>query len=142
MVVYARRYDFSLTSFSVFLPCNLDLADLSLPKQMCIRDRSRTFGCSSTALEKVILKTNCIFCNKKGQKKIKEKGVWTTETTTVFECQGWRTMLETAENERDEKFLRRICGFDLSARETRFNSSFRRQCRRTPTQLNLSRHYF
>ena len=38
--------------------------------------------------------------------KIKEKGIWTTEATAVFECQGWKTVLETAENKRDEKFLR------------------------------------
>ena len=35
--------------------------------------------------------------------KIKEKGIWTTETPAVFECQGWKTVLETAENKRDEK---------------------------------------
>ena len=40
--------------------------------------------------------------------KIKEKGIWTTEATAVFECQGWKTVLETAENKRDEKFLQRI----------------------------------
>ena len=51
--------------------------------------RSRTSGRSSTALEKVILKPHCIFCNKEGQKKTKEKGVRTTEATAVFECEGW-----------------------------------------------------
>ena len=35
----------------------------------------------------MILKPHCIFCNKEGRRKIKEKGVWTTEATTVFECQ-------------------------------------------------------
>ena len=52
----------------------------------------RTSGCSSTALEKMILKPDCIFCNKEGQKKIKKKGIWTTEATAVFECQGWKTV--------------------------------------------------
>ena len=89
----------------------------------------------------MILKPDCIFCNKEGQKKIKEKGVWTTEATVVFECQGWETVLETAENDRDEKFLRRIRGFDLSAFETGFHSSCRRQCQGNPTQLNLCKHY-
>ncbi len=103
--------------------------------------QSRTSGRSSTALEKVILKPHCIFCNKEGQMKIKEKGIWTTEATAVFECQGWKTVLETAENKRDEKFLQRIRGFDLSACETRFHSSCRRQCQRNPTQLNLCKHY-
>ena len=37
--------------------------------------------------EKVILKPHCIFCNKEERRKIKEKGVWTTEAITVFECQ-------------------------------------------------------
>ena len=63
--------------------------------------QSRTSGSSSTALEEVILKPHCIFCNEEGQMKIKEKGIWTTETTAVFECQGWKTVLETTENERD-----------------------------------------
>ena len=47
----------------------------------------RTSRRSSTAFEKVILKPDCIFCNKEGQKKIKEEGVWRTEASTVFECQ-------------------------------------------------------
>ena len=34
-----------------------------------------------------MLKPDCIFCNKEGQKKIKEEGVWRTEASTVFECQ-------------------------------------------------------
>uniref|UniRef100_UPI003AF4CD76 hypothetical protein n=1 Tax=Thiolapillus sp. TaxID=2017437 RepID=UPI003AF4CD76 len=103
--------------------------------------QSRTSGRSSTALEEVILKPHCIFCNKEGQMKIKEKGIWTTEATAVFECQGWKTVLETAENKRDEKFLQRIRGFDLSACETRFHSSCCRQYQRNPTQLNLYKHY-
>ena len=73
--------------------------------------------------------------------KIKEKGIWTTETPAVFECQGWKTVLETEENKRDEKFLQRIRGFDLFACETRFHSSCRRQCQRNPTQLDLCKHY-
>ena len=32
----------------------------------------RTSGRSSTAIEKVILKPDCIFCNQEGRKKIKE----------------------------------------------------------------------
>ena len=103
--------------------------------------QSRTSWRSSTALEKVILKPYFIFCNKEGQKKIKEKDIWTTEATAVFECQGWKTVLETVENKRGEKFLRRIRGFDLSACETRFHNSCRRQCQRNPIQLNLFKHY-
>ena len=47
----------------------------------------RTSGHSSIIFEKMILKPHCIFCNKEGRRKIKEKGVWTTEATTMFECQ-------------------------------------------------------
>ena len=43
--------------------------------------------------------------------KIKENGIWTTEATAVFESEGWKTLLETAENKRDEKFSQRIRGF-------------------------------
>ena len=73
--------------------------------------QSRTSGRSSTDLEEVILKPHCIFLNKEGQMKIKEKGILTTEATAVFECQGWKTVLETAENKRDEKVSQRIRGF-------------------------------
>ena len=34
---------------------------------------------------------------KKGQKKIKEKGIWTTDGPALFEWQGWKPVLETAE---------------------------------------------
>ena len=78
-------------------------------------EQPRTSGRSSTTSEKVIFKPDCIFCNKEGRKKIKEKGVWTTEATTVFECEGWKTVLETAECKKDEKLLRRIRGLDLFA---------------------------
>ena len=33
------------------------------------------------------MKPDCIFCNKEGQKKIKQKSAWTTEATTEFKCQ-------------------------------------------------------
>ena len=42
-------------------------------------------------------------------------------------------MLETVENKRDEKFLRKIRGFDLFAREASFHSSCHRQYQRNPT---------
>ena len=46
------------------------------------------------------MKLDCIVCNREGQKKVKEKGVWTTEATAVFECKGRKTVLEIAVNER------------------------------------------
>ena len=47
----------------------------------------RTSGESFIVFEKVILKPQSNFYNKEGRRKIKEKGVWTTEATAVFECQ-------------------------------------------------------
>ena len=43
------------------------------------------------------------------------------------------SVLESVENKRDEKLLRRIRGFDFSACEASFHSSCRRQCQRNPT---------
>ena len=119
---------------------NLDCFKSSTEDSETIQ-QSRTSGRSSTAFEKVIPKHDCIFCNKVGRKKMNEKGIWTTEATAVFKCQSWKTVLETAENKRDEKFLRRIRGFDLSACETRFHSSCCRQCQRNPTQLNFCKDH-
>lgn len=49
---------------------------------------------------KVIFKPDCLFCNTEWRKKIREKYVWTTEVSTVFECQGWNTVRETAERKK------------------------------------------
>ena len=78
---------------------NLDSLKSSTEDSETIQ-QSRTSGRSSTAFEKVILKLDCIVCNREGQKKVKEKGVWTTEATAVFECKGRKTVLEIAVNER------------------------------------------
>ena len=40
-------------------------------------------------------------------KKIREKGVWTNEATTVLGCEGFKTVLETVENKKNKKLL---CG--------------------------------
>ena len=69
---------------------NLDCLKFSTMDSETIQ-QSRTSGRSFIALEKVILKPDCIFCNKEGQKKIKEKGIWTTGATAVFQCRGWKT---------------------------------------------------
>ena len=88
---------------------NLDSLKSSTEDSETIQ-QSRTSGRSSTAFEKEIFKPQCIFCNKEGQKKIKEKGFWTTKATAVFECECCKTVLETVENKRDENFLLRIQG--------------------------------
>ena len=80
----------------------------------------------------MILKPLCIFCNKEGQLKIKEKGIWITEATAVFECQGWKTVLETAENKRDEKLLQRIRGFDYLHVKQVFTAAVVGSVRETP----------
>ena len=68
------------------LPKNIDRLK-SFTEDLETIQQPRTSGHSSILFEKVILKPHCVFCNKEGRRKIKEKGVWTTEATTVFECQ-------------------------------------------------------
>ena len=51
----------------------------------------------------------------------------------------WMSVLETAENKRDEELLRRIRGFDFFACEASFHSSCRRQYPRIPTQMKKTR---
>ena len=36
---------------------------------------------------------------------MKEKCIWTTEATAVFECQSWKTVLEFAENKKGREVL-------------------------------------
>ena len=69
----------------------------------------------------VIFNPDCIFYNKEDMKKVKKKGIWTTEPTTVFKLKGWHTVLETAEMKQDQKLLRRIRGFNLFACKARYH---------------------
>ena len=76
----------TIKTVSRALPKNIDRLESSTEDSETIQ-QPRTSGHSSMVFEKVILKPHCIVCNKEGRRKIKEKGVWTTEATTVFECQ-------------------------------------------------------
>jgi len=80
----------------------------------------------STDKDNIVFNPDCIFCNKTGKKKVKVKGVWTTEDTTVFERGGGDTVLQCAEKKDDFKLLRRISGFDLFSCEAKFHPSCRR----------------
>ena len=75
-----------IETVSSALPKNIDNLKSSTEDSETIQ-QSTTSWRSSKALEKVILKPHCIFCNKEGRRKIKEKGVLTIEATTVFEWQ-------------------------------------------------------
>ena len=49
------------------------------------------------------------------QHEVQSHGTWTTEGLSLFEFDGWRTVLQKAEEMDDEKLLRRIRGQDLFA---------------------------
>ena len=76
----------NIATVSSALQKNIDRLKSSTEDSETIQ-QPRTSGHSSIVFEKMILKPHRIFCNKEGRRKIKEKGVWTTEATTVFECQ-------------------------------------------------------
>ena len=75
-----------IETVSSALPKNIDNLKSSTEDSETIQ-QTRSSGHSSIVFEKVILRPYCIFCNKEGRRKIKEKGVLTTEATTVFEWQ-------------------------------------------------------
>jgi hypothetical protein len=56
---------------------------------------------------------HCIFCEKKGRKKVKVKGSWTTEGTVRFEYDGGVTVPRIAQEKHDEHLFTRIRGVDL-----------------------------
>jgi hypothetical protein len=77
--------------------------------------------CVQLELLKSLYSNQTTSCHKEGKKKVKKKGVWTTESTALFELEGWHIVLETAEMKQDEKLWRRIRGFDLFACEARYH---------------------
>lgn len=97
-------------------------------------DRLKEYSCGSEAStsrptrsqgDQVLFKPDCIFCNSEKRKKVKVKGSWTTEGMSVFDRDGWQTILQTAEGKKDEKMLRRIRGHDLFACEAKYHQSCR-----------------
>ena len=81
----------------------------------------------STDAEQNIFNPDCIFCNSKKPKKIKEKGVWTSQVTMKFASDSWKSVITAAEGKKDEKLLTRIRGYDLFASEARFHMYCRRR---------------
>ena len=70
--------------------------------------------------------------NKRMRTKVLDVSVWSYYSVLM-------SVLETAENERGEKLLRRIRGFDCFACEASFHSSCHRQYPRIPTQMTKTR---
>ncbi|MCG7882443.1 MAG: hypothetical protein JAY96_12745 [Candidatus Thiodiazotropha endolucinida] len=81
----------------------------------------------SSADKIALFAKDCIFCNKEGKISLKKSGVRTTEDTSKFASDSWKTVLESAENRNDEKLLLRIRGFDLFASEAHFHNSCRKK---------------
>ena len=94
-----------------------------LKTQQTTQEEPRKSGRTSGASESIIFKPDCIFCNKVGRKTVKLHGTRTTEATTLFEKEGWTTVIDTAEKNKDEQFLKRIRGFDLFACEAHYHPS-------------------
>ena len=82
--------------------------------------------------DQVLFAPDCIFCNSEKRKKVKLKGTWTTEGLFAFEFDGWKTVLNRAEEDHDERLLRRIRGHDLFACEAKFHRSCRSKYTQNP----------
>jgi len=102
----------------------MNLSRLSTPSDPSTPSCSKLSRRDSSG-DKVLFSSDCIFCNSKGRRKVKIKGTHTTEGLSQFECDGWRTVLEVAENKCDEKLLTRIRGHDLFATEAKYHKSCR-----------------
>ena len=46
-----------------------------------------------TSGDQVLFTPDCIFCNSEGRKKVKSQGTWTTEGKSVFDSDGWRSVV-------------------------------------------------
>ena len=84
----------------------------------------------------ILFPVECIFCDKKGKLKVKRKGAWTTEALAKFEFGGGKTVLKTAESEKDYPLLRKIKGFDLFACEAQYHPSCRKNRTRKPVWIS------
>jgi len=84
------------------------------------------------SLEKTIFKPDCIFCNKDGKIYVRKQGTKTKEGTSSFERDGWRTVVNTAEENRHKWLLRRIRGYDLFAAEAQYHPKCRKQYTANP----------
>ncbi len=80
----------------------------------------------SSEPDKVIFLKDCIFCNKTGSIRVKVKGSWVHQRTSLFEYGGGTTVLQIAANRQDERLLTRIRDKDLFACEAHFHPSCRK----------------
>lgn len=78
---------------------------------------------SSDDRDKNLFNDDCIFCNKNQRKKIKRKGMWTTEGLVKFASDAWQNVVGKAEEKNDTTLLTRIRGCDLFACEAQFHRS-------------------
>ncbi|KAL5022875.1 hypothetical protein ScPMuIL_002030 [Solemya velum] len=76
--------------------------------------------------DSILFTPDCIFCNSTNLKKVKAKGGWwTTEGLSIFDKDGWISILERAEKKKDDRLLTRIRGRDLFACEAKYHKSCR-----------------
>lgn len=68
----------------------------------------RTSRITSTEGDKIIFKSDCIFCGSEGRKTVKVKSTWTSQGMSQFEFDECKTVATMAEIKQDEKFLTRI----------------------------------
>lgn len=80
-------------------------------------------GNSAVTAVKDIFSKDCIFCNKEGKKKVKIKGISTTEATIYFNRGGGKIVFDAAEDKGDHKLLGRIGGLDLFSCEAKYHPS-------------------
>ena len=76
----------------------------------------------TTNSDGILFKADCISCNKTGVKKIKSKGVWTTESMSKFEYDGGLAVKEAALKKGDQN-LCQIADVDLFACEANYHKS-------------------
>ena len=79
---------------------------------------------ATSSKDTIIFSSDCIFCNKKGKKRIKKKGYFTTDSVTIFENGGGPKVITHAKD-IDEKLFTRISGFDLFSCEAKYHPSCR-----------------
>ena len=81
---------------------------------------------STSSSDGIIFSPDCIFCNKTGVKKIKPKGVWTSENVSRFEFGGGKAVQDAALRKNDQRLYCRIADFDLFACEAVYHKLCRK----------------
>ena len=71
-----------------------------------------------------------------------EKGIWTTESTAMLECQGWKTVLETAEIKGTRSFYGGSEVLIYLHVKHVFTAAVAGSVTETPLIKNLCKYYF